>query len=119
MSGEQRAATQCQIVCSSIGRLVPMGMAEFRPLDLADDAGSDPRGDLRLQIEQVFDRAVVTVSPNLMAARGVEQLAGDPHLVTRAADTATQNVANVEQLRDTCEIVSGWLEPKTCACTDY
>src|SRR6202008_3258871 len=64
-------------------RALDLGLAQPRP-DGADHAFGDPV----LQIECVFEGAVEAVGPQVLAARRLDELAGDAHPVARLAPTA-------------------------------
>src|SRR5215471_7700280 len=60
-----------------------------------DDAGDTDR-HLVLQLENIFERAVEVVCPEMRAALGLDQLCGDAHPVAALAHTALKDIAHAE-----------------------
>src|SRR5262245_19620376 len=75
-----------------IGRLAPQthrfGHDELRP-----DRIDDTIGDVILPAEDVGDRAIVAVGPDVNTLGGVDQLRGDPYSIARLAHAAFEDVA--------------------------
>src|SRR6516164_10376959 len=76
-----------------------LGLPQVR-LDRADDA----EGDLVLQCEDVVNRAIVAFSPDVPAALGLDQLAGDADAVRRPTHAALEHVAHPELAADLADI---------------
>src|SRR6516165_10563197 len=76
-----------------------LGLAQAR-LDRADHA----RRDLVLQCKNVVDRAVVAFGPDVPAALGLDQLAGDAHPARRAAHAAFEHVAHTKLTADPSDV---------------
>lgn len=73
-----------------------VGVARLRPFDLGHDAGGDLGGNLILQVQQILDRAVVPISPDLVSVGCLDQLAGDADAVAAVADRPAQEVSRIE-----------------------
>ena len=56
----------------------------------------DVRRHLILQVEDVFEDAVITVRPNMHPVRGVDQLASDPYPVARFSHAAFQHIMHAK-----------------------
>ena len=76
------------------------GAFDLRLLQARRDGDDHPRGHLVLQVEDVLERAVETVRPQMRPRLGVDQLAGDPHLGAGLAHGAFQHVADPELAPD-------------------
>src|ERR1700732_581817 len=76
-----------------------MGRAVCRPRRFSglqrrlDDPG-DTRCDLVLQVENVFERTVEPIGPEMCAIEGFDQLRGDPHTIAGFAHRALENVTD-------------------------
>src|SRR6516165_8993255 len=75
------------------------GLAQAR-LDRADDA----QRDLVLQFEDVVQRAVIALGPDMHSARRLDQLRGDPHAVPDLAQAAFKHIAYAELAADLLQI---------------
>ena len=87
----------------AFGRLVQRAL-HFGLLDLRRDGADHARGDLVLQVENILERAVETVRPQMRAGRGVDQLPGDADLVAGLADAAFEHVADAELAADLFDV---------------
>jgi hypothetical protein len=67
---------------------------------------ADALGDRGLDLDEVAQRLVVALRPELDAVRGVHQLGGRAHAVTAAADAALQDVADAELRADRPDILA-------------
>ena len=63
------------------------------------DRAGDARCHLVLQLENVVQRAVKTVGPDVRAGRRVNQLPSDTHPVAGFAHAAFEHIAHTELLR--------------------
>ena len=75
--------------------LAMLGGQELGP-DAADDAGRD----LVLDGEDVVERPVVALGPEVGAGGGIDQLRGHPDAVAGLADAALEHVADAELAAD-------------------
>ena len=80
-------------------RALDLGATKIR-LDDSDDA----RGDLVLQIEHVFERAVELVGPKMRAGLGLDQLGRDAQPAARLAHAALQHIAHAKLAPDLPDI---------------
>ncbi len=62
------------------------------------------RDDLVLHVEQIGDRLVETLRPEVAAALGVNQLDIDAHALAAALDAALEDIANVELAPDLLQV---------------
>jgi hypothetical protein len=67
---------------------------------VATDPGRSGIGDLCLDREHVFGRAVPALGPDVCAACRVDQLGGDPHMLALTLDRAFEHVADAQLLAD-------------------
>ena len=72
------------------------GVVAFRQLKLAGKLADDGFGDLVLDREDVFEFAVVALGPQVVAARRLDQLAGDAHPRAGLAHAALKDIADAE-----------------------
>ena len=67
----------------------------------------DGFGDLALDGEDIVERAVVVVGPELGGGARVDQVRRDAHLVARALDRAFQHVGDAELQPDLGQVAGG------------
>ena len=61
-------------------------------------------GDLVLQLEHVFERAVEAVGPEMRAGFGIDQLPGDAHPVAALAHRTFEHIAHAKLAADLLHI---------------
>src|SRR6516162_10208309 len=101
---EDRKRAQVEIVGAEIGRRPRGGAAYFSCLQCRLDNTGSAESDFVLKLENIFQRAVETVGPQMRPAEGIDQLPGDPHLRSRLAHRAFQNVADAKFAPDLLHI---------------
>ena len=101
MPGAQVEVVRGEIVCGSAHR-----SRGFDSLQRRFDGARDARGHLVLKFENIFERAVEAVGPNMRAADCVDQLRGDSHATARFADRAFEHVADAEFAADLLHVHS-------------
>ena len=77
--------------------------------DLRAELVGDARDDLVLHAEQLGDRLVEPVGPDMRAGLRLDQLHVDPHALAAALDAALEHVAHVEVAPDLANV--DWLAP--------
>src|SRR5215831_21344370 len=115
----QRQRAQVKIVNTEVLRRLAAG-----PLDLGEaqprfDRANDIRRHLVLQIENVVDRTVETVGPDMRAGGGVNQLASDAHAVAGLAHAALEHVTHTKLVADLTQIWGFALVRKTRIARDH
>ena len=98
----EELAAQDLIVRPGIGgrcTCQPGGAREPR-LERVGDGGRD----LALHGEHIVELALVDRGPEMRAARGLDELRGDPHSAPFPAYAALQQVAHAERARDRCDV---------------
>jgi hypothetical protein len=65
-------------------------------LDPRRDGAHDFGGYLLLQVENVFERAVEPISPEVHACGSIDQLTGNAHLAPRFAHASFEDIAHPE-----------------------
>ena len=95
-----RHAAQIVVVgVEALGRLA-LGALDLRLLELWRDRADDALGHPVLQLEDVLERAVEAVGPEMGAGRRIDELAGDAHAVRGLAHAAFEHVAHAELAAD-------------------
>ena len=97
--GAQIEVVGGQIVGRAAGRTGGLGGLQCR----LDDAG-DARRHLVLKLEDIFERAVEAVGPEMRAGRRVDQLRGDAHPTAGLAHRAFEHIAHAELAPDLLHI---------------
>jgi len=77
------------------GRL-SLGAFDLGLVELGCNCGNHAHGNHVLKIEHIFKRSVELVSPQMRAARGIDQLPGYPDPSSRLADAAFEHITNAE-----------------------
>src|SRR5438128_2082912 len=96
MLGEEvQAADETLPGVEALRRLAP-GPFDLRLLQLRRDRAEDAARDLVLQIENVLNRTIEAVRPEMRAGRGVDELAGDAHPVAGPAHATLQHIAHAK-----------------------
>src|SRR5262249_54211279 len=85
--------------------LVP-GALDCDLLQFRRNRADHARGDLILQIEDIIERALEAIRPQVTASGGIDQLSGDAHAVRRLAYAAFEQIANTEFTTDLLRIES-------------
>ena len=84
-----------QALCRLAPGTLDLGLLHFR-CDRTDDA----RGDLVLQIEDLRQRSVETIGPQVGTRRGIDELAGDAQAVARPAHASLDHIADTQLAPD-------------------
>jgi hypothetical protein len=87
--GAQVEVVGGEIVCRAADRAGGLGGLQGRL-----DGPGDADRDLVLKLEDIFERAVEPIGPEVRAGRGVDQLPGDPHPLAGFAHRAFEHVAH-------------------------
>ena len=82
-------------------------------VDLPGDRRGDAAAQLFFQAEQIGQRRVVALAPDLVAGRGFDQLHGDANLLGRPANTAFNQVVDAKFRRNFTQAFDLLLESKT------
>src|SRR5260370_2589943 len=78
----------------------PLRIQAWRELE----RGDDPAHDLILERENIFERPVVVIRPEMAAAAGIHQLSGYPRVVTGLAHAALQYVRHSQIATDVLHV---------------
>src|SRR5216683_164111 len=77
---------------------------DLGPTQARLDRSDHTEGDLVLQREDVVDRAIVAFGPDVPAALGLDQLAGDADAAHRPAHAAVEHIAHPEFATDLADV---------------
>ncbi len=102
--GHVRQRAQIEVIGVEIVGMLSPGAFDLRALQAGLDDADDLVGDLVLQVENVFQRAVVAVGPQMRPGRGLDQLRRDAHPVARLAHASFQDIAHAELTPDLSHI---------------
>src|SRR5215472_4922990 len=91
-----RQRTQIQIVGSNVARRTSGRAVDFSSLQCGLDDPGDADRHLVLKFENIFQRAVKTIGPQMSTGVGLYQLRGDAHAVPALAHRAFEDVADPE-----------------------
>jgi hypothetical protein len=80
---------------------------------------SEPRDDLVLHIEEVGDRFVKTLGPEVIAGFGVDQLYVDPKPIAATLHRAFEHVADVQLAPDLLHVVGFAFESERRTAGDH
>ena len=75
---------------------LPTRSFDLRPLNAGLDDRYHPIRNLVLQVEDVLERAIKTVGPQVGAGLGLDKLHGDAHAQARLANTPFKHVTHAE-----------------------
>src|SRR5262249_35728716 len=89
-----RISAKVEVVRGGLARWYSSRTVYLSGLQRRFDNPGHARRDLVLKIEDVLQRAVEAVRPQMGAARRVDQLAGDTHPVTGSAHRAFEYIAD-------------------------
>src|SRR3954454_14363582 len=78
----------------------PFGLPGLLDMKAGRHTGHDPLRYLVLGRKYIRDIAVVTLGPQMVARRRLDQLRGDPDPAAGAADTALDHIVHVEVAAD-------------------
>src|SRR5262249_57920033 len=87
--------------------MLTSGAVSVGHLHSAYECADDPLYDLVLDDEDLFLQAVKSVTPDLMAARRIDQLHRDADAIAHAAHAALDYEANVEFARHVGDVYVG------------
>jgi hypothetical protein len=90
--GRQR--TQIEIVGGEVSRRPSSRAAHLGRLQRRLDDAGNAEGDPILQFEDIFQRAVEAISPQMRTGERIDQLPGDAHLRARLAHRAFKDIAD-------------------------
>ena len=74
--------------------------ADFSGLQRRFDDAGNARRDLVLKVEDIFERAIEAVGPEMRAGERVDQLRGDPHPIASLAHRAFEHIAHPKLTAD-------------------
>ena len=92
------------IVCRHILRRLAQRAFGFAVAKLLQQGVADGSSQFVLQLEDIFQRAVVAFRPDMAVMLGVDQLRGQPDAIAGLAHAAFQNELDAEFLRDLPEV---------------
>ena len=78
----------------------------FGPLKSRRDCAYNARRNAILQIENVFKCTVVSVCPDVVTRRGINELPGDANAITGLADATLQHVTDAKFAADPLDVDS-------------
>ena len=91
---------ELDVVGGDAARPLPPRALDLGDLDLRPDDHRDVRGDAVLEGEDVVERAVEVLGPEVRAGDAVDELGGDPEPVAGPPHAALEHVAHAELPRD-------------------
>ena len=95
-----RQRPQIQVIgVQAVGRLLP-GTLDFRPLELGRDRADDVRRHLILKLEDVLQRPIEPIGPDMSAILAIYELAGNAHFGCGFSHASLQHVAHTELASD-------------------
>ena len=99
-----RRACQCARIdplpLAKLGCVLALRALNFSRHNARRDCPDDAVGDLVLYRENIFERAVVAVCPDMVAGGRVDQLRGNAHAIAGLAHAAFEHVAHAELAAD-------------------
>ena len=95
--GRERA--QVEVVGSEVIRWPRGGSAHLGRLQCRLNHAGDADRDPVLELEDVLQRAVEAVGPQMRAGQGIDQLRSDAHALARFAHRALQYITHPQQFR--------------------
>lgn len=110
----QRRATQEIVVGIETGDRLALRPFRFSPGERGHVRADYGGGDTILHVEDLFQRAVVTVAPQMCTGRAVDQSAGDTQATPGLADTALEHTARSELASDLGQLVALALPGEAC-----
>ena len=99
----RHAAQEVVVGVEALGRLA-LGAFDFGALKLLRDRADDVLGDPILKLEDVVERALIALGPEMAARLRVDELSGDAHAVRRLADAAFEHIAHAQVAADLLHI---------------
>src|SRR5262249_1742892 len=87
---------EIEVVGAEILGALPPGALDLGAANARLDDPDDRRGDLVLEVEDVFHDAVVSVGPDMLAGLRIDELTGDAHAIAALAHAAFEDVADAE-----------------------
>src|SRR5262249_18514129 len=105
-SPRMKVGLPAQVIVISVeapGRLA-LGALDLRLLQLRRNRADHASGHLILELENVLQRAVETVGPEMTAGGGIDELRRDSHAVCRLAHAALEHVADAELATDLLDV---------------
>src|SRR5262249_17979313 len=104
-SSERRGpGAQHEVVGVQMLRPLALDTLDLDPAQAGLDRADYTQGDLVLQRKDIIERAVVAFGPDVPAALGLDQLAGDAHPTCRPAHAAFEHVAHAELAPDLADV---------------
>ena len=101
---KMRKRAQIEIVGVETVRPLALGALDLGVQQARLDRADDAQGDLVLQFEDVVERAIIALGPDMRAARRRDQLRGDPHAVAGLAQAAFEDIAHAELAADLLQV---------------
>ncbi len=95
----RHAAQEVVVGVEALGRLALCAF-DFRALKLVRDRADDALGDPILKLEDVVERTLVALGPEMAAGRCIDELSGDAHAVRRLAHAAFEHIAHAQVAAD-------------------
>src|SRR4051812_16135491 len=89
-------ATQIKIIGRKIGWRFAACAFDFGATNDGIDDGSNAAADVILQVEDVDERSIIAIGPDLGFAAGMSKLHRHANAVARFADMAAQDVVDAE-----------------------
>src|SRR6185312_11839929 len=97
---QQRNTPQVAVVSAEILRWLARGSLDLGPLDAWRQVGDDLFGHRVLQDEDVLDRPVEAIGPQVVTSFAIDELTRDAHPVSCLPYAALQHVADAELAAD-------------------
>ena len=91
LMGARHVSPSVQILHVAAARPLYFGLQEFRR-----HGGDDALRNLVLHLEHIFHVAFIIFGPDVAAARAVDHLSRDAHLLAHMADASRQHIAHVK-----------------------
>src|SRR5262245_57727235 len=95
-----RNGAQHKIIRVETIRPVALDALNLRIAQTWLNCANDAQTDFVLQCEEVFELAVIALSPNMCSRCGVDELRGDAHAVCRLAYATFEHIADAEFATD-------------------
>src|SRR5262252_8566079 len=93
---EGRKRAQIEIIGAEFGRLARGGSAHLGGLQSRLDDPGDAQCHTVLKVEDIFERAIETVGPEMRTWDGIDQLPGDADPLTCLANRAFEDIADAQ-----------------------
>src|SRR5439155_537520 len=100
----QRQRAEIEVIGAEILWALAPRALDFRAANARFDDPDDGLGDLVLEVEDVFQDAVIFVGPNVRAGLSLDELSRDAQAIAAFAQAALEHVANAELAPDLLDV---------------